>query len=101
MSEYICPLNGRPCIRPGRIIPTVTGLSDEGYCGGERFEDGICPRFISYAKGKFLEQGNDPKNLIFERQSPDTVYARDRKTLGRIRIQSGNTGIIFTTRKQK
>jgi hypothetical protein len=91
MSEYVCPLTGEPCLRPG--------LLGEGYCGGQRPEDGICPKVLLHVKSEFLKHGNDPKNLILEQQSSNTVVARDIKTLDQIRIQSGHASSSFTVRK--
>ena len=77
MSEYICPITDELCPRPGKVVPGATVLSDEGYCAGEKSGDPICPKIVDYVEGGNLLSKFDPKDIVYERKSPTTVFVRD------------------------
>lgn len=92
MSEYICPITNELCPRPGRVATGATVLSDEGYCAGEKSSDPICPEIINYVKGENLLSKFDSKNIIYERESPTTVYVRDTSH----KQHSREVGVLIT-----
>lgn len=74
MSEFLCPITGELCLRPGKPVPGATTLSDNGYCGGEHLKDGVCPNILPYLKDGHLISEPNLDNLRLERKNKNTVY---------------------------
>ncbi len=83
ISEYLCPISGELCLRPGEVCKGAQLLSKDGLCGGE-IDQGVCPiadEELRRVAVDLSEKKITKEDVLIMRVDKTTVVAVYPKTL--------------------
>jgi hypothetical protein len=81
MSEFICQITGKLCLRPGEPVEGAKEISDSGYCGGKKLSDGICLVVLKQKRQDWESENHLLNKPSFERRGPNKVVVFENPDL--------------------